>query len=97
MNSLYLYRSAAVAATAAFLILSSGCVVAPDGAYYNNGGYAAYPGYYEPYGAYYGGWAPDYYVAPYRLRDDHRGHDAGRHFSHATPSIPSRSRSRRSG
>jgi hypothetical protein len=85
MNSLYLYRSATVAAITIFLTFSSGCVVAPDGGYYNGySAYNAYPGYYEPYGAYYGGWGPDYYVAPYGVAHS---------VSHATPSIPSHSRS----
>lgn len=83
MSSSYLYRSATVVAIASFLTFSSGCVVAPDSGYYNSG-YASYPGYYEPYGAYYGGWCPDYDVAPYRARDGYRP------ASHATPFIPSR-------
>lgn len=96
MSSSYLYRSATVVAIASFLTFPSGCVVAPDGGYYSgyNGYYGPYPGYYEPYGVFYGGWGPDYYVAPYRFRDGggHSWHGAGHSFSHAMPSIPSRSR-----
>jgi hypothetical protein len=66
--------------------LLAACVV---GAYDDGGGYG--PGYYEPAGAVYGGWGPDFAVAPYR-----GGHpfydDRGNHPFRAAPAgrgIPS--------
>jgi hypothetical protein len=53
-------------------ILLSGCVVT-GGGYYDDGGFGA--AYYEPSGVYYGGWGPDYHVAPYRDYDDRRDYD----------------------
>jgi len=44
-------------------VLLSGCVV-PDGGYGYNAGEVGWPGYYEPYGAVYGGWGPGYLVGP---------------------------------
>ncbi len=84
-------------------IVLFGCVVADGGYGYGNGA-AIVPGYYEPYGAYYGGWGPNYYVAPYRngYRPDDRGRSEvqssshafrGAPASHSAPSIPSASRS----
>ena len=80
-----------------------GCVGYDDGYDGYGGGAAVGPGYYEPYGAYYGGWAPGYYVAPYRngyvggsprggiqsVSHAYRAAPASR----AAPSIPSASRS----
>ena len=91
MSTLLSQRSRVVVAMAAFLALA-GCVadVGDGGGYYNNA--AAYPGYYEPYGSYYGGWAPGYYVGPY---NNHYAHDFHRGAaSHAAeiPSIPSSAR-----
>jgi len=85
-----LYRPATGIAIALFVTLSSGCVVAPDGGYaYNNG----YPGYYEPYGAYYGGWGPNYLVAPFYIDENERregrfrGHDEGRGWGGGNPGL----------
>lgn len=89
MSSPVSERAKLVLATAGFLVLA-GCVVdAGDGggAYYSGN---AYPGYYEPYGAYYGGWQPGYYVAPYNNRT-YRHNGAVSHRA-AIPSIPSAAR-----
>jgi hypothetical protein len=82
-------------------LLLSGCVATVGEYGYYDGG-----DYYEPSGVYYGGWGPDYYVAPFR-GGDHR-HEGERHTTregghtapvyrsapatHSIPSIPSRSR-----
>ena len=85
-------------------VLLSGCVIGGGG--YGYDGDASYGAtYYEPSGAYYGGWGHDYQVAPFR-GGEHRptaggGHTAVRAFkpaaaSHSAPSIPSRSSSGKS-
>jgi len=83
----------------AIAALGSGCVVA-DGGYYDGGAAPYYPDYYEPYGAIYGGWGPDYHVGPSRGGGANFG--PGRPGGHAfrsapggrsIPSIPSGSRS----
>ena len=62
--------------------LAAGCVVVPDGGYYDEG----YP--YDYYGGYYGpdyGWGPEFFVGPGRERDGHGHfeHDGGhRDFGH---------------
>ena len=83
-----------------FAGLSSGCVVSGgDGYGYSDGGGIAVD-YYEPSGASYGGWAPNYYVGP--VRGGYHGPVGGPSSSHAyrsasvshsMPSIPSNSRS----
>ena len=96
--SRWLRTACVVAAVAA---LGSRCVV-DGGGYYGGGGA---PEYYEPSGVVYGGWGPNYHVAPWRddgrhVRPDHpeRGgalpHHAFRSApeSHSIPSIPSRGR-----
>jgi len=72
--------------------LPLGCVAVGEGGY-------GFDDYYEPYGIY-GGWGPDYYVAPFyrdhpRFHEDHFAHHAFRSAppaTHAIPSIPSRGR-----
>ena len=81
-------------------LLLSACVV-PDSGYYDDSGYVG-PGYYEPSVVIYGGWGPDYHVAPFRGGDHDRRPPGGRHESprvyrsappsHSIPSIPMRSR-----
>jgi hypothetical protein len=90
-----LSRWAALAVAIGLLgVLSSGCVV--GGGYDGGAGYGL--DYYEPYGVGYGGWGPDYQVAPYR-DGDHRPVSGGGHAfraapaSRSMPSIPSGSRS----
>jgi len=74
----------AIALAAAFVtILSFGCVVAGGGYGY---GYDDGPGYYEPYGAEYGGWRPGYHVAPVLYGGQPHSGGGG----HSAPSIPSR-------
>lgn len=61
--------------------LASGCVVA-DGGYAP--GYGV--GYYEPYSVSYGGWGPDYYVAPFRGGGHFAaGGHGGPHFFRSAP------------
>jgi hypothetical protein len=76
-------------------VVLSGCIL-PGGGY----GYGGE--YYEPYGVDYGGWGPDYRVAPFRGGDHHPGGEGGHGSAHAyraapashsMPSIPSSSRS----
>ena len=62
--------------------LAAGCVVVPDGGYYDEG----YP--YDYYGGYYGpdyGWGPDFFVGPGRGPGGHghfeHGGERG-HFEH---------------
>jgi len=82
-------------------VLSSGCVV-PGGGYGYDASAGIGVGYYEPYGADYGGWGPGYQVAPYRGGYNRPGGGGGNPAphayrsapaSHAMPSIPSGSRS----
>ena len=81
-------------------VLLSGCVGVNGGGYYDDGVIGA--GYYEPSGVVYGGWGPEYHVAPYRSGDRRAtregGHTSARAYrsapaSHSVPSIPSQSRS----
>jgi hypothetical protein len=64
-------RTVVAFVTGLLALLPSGCVV-PEGGYGYGGGYGfeAAPviglDYYQPYGIVYGGWGPDYHVAPYR-------------------------------
>ena len=87
-----------------FTALLLGCIAYGGGGYgYGNDALVSGPGYYEPYGTYYGGWGPNYYVAPYRnggYSRPSRGESqpAAHAFrsspaSHTTPSIPSEQRS----
>lgn len=83
-------------------LVSTACVVTGGGygyGYDDNVGVGV--GYYEPYGAIYGGWGPDYRVGP--SRGGYRGPDRGgvrsmphawrsAPSSHAMPSLPSGSR-----
>ena len=106
-----LHRGSAVAFGTILLAAAlSGCAVS-DGAYapgfddsYDYGGVGVGIGfdYYEPYGAYYGGWGPSYHVAPYRGSEPHWDRGAARGSPHPyrsapesrpMPSIPSHSRS----
>jgi hypothetical protein len=97
-------RAATAAAVGLVAILASGCVVTDGGYGYAGGGYGV--DYYQPSGAYYGGWAPGYRVAPYR-GSEHREEEhrpaavGGRPPAHAykaappsraMPSIPSHAR-----
>lgn len=100
MNS-WLLRGATTALVIGLVaVLSSGCVL-PAGEY----GYGSEVGYgldyYEPYGLEFGGWGPDYEVAPYREGEHHPAPHAEQPAAHAyhaappsrsMPSIPSRSR-----
>ncbi len=62
-------RSARLAGLLALVtVLLCGCVATVGGYGYGEGA-AIVPDYYEPYGAVYGGWAPEYYVAPFRGGD----------------------------
>jgi hypothetical protein len=93
-------RSAPACVIGLFAVLLFGCVVAGGGYGYDGGaGYGL--GYYEPTGVNYGGWGPDYQVAPFR-RDHRADAGGGRASPHAyraapasrsVPSIPSGSRS----
>ena len=101
MNSLLLRWSAIAIVIGLFTVLSSGCVVTGGGYGYDDG-VGIGLGYYEPYGAVYGGWGPGYRVGPIR-GGDHRPDRGGGHpsphtyrpapASHSVPSIPSHSRS----
>ena len=80
-------------------VVSTACVVTGGGYGYDEG---VGVGYYEPYGAIYGGWGPEYRVGPSRggyRGPDHGGAGAAPHAwhsapaSHAMPSLPSRARS----
>jgi hypothetical protein len=76
----------------AFLL--AGCVVSGGGYGYDDG---VGLGYYEPYGAYYGGWGPSYRVGPPggNYRPNRGGSRPTPHAyrpppgSHPVPSIPS--------
>jgi hypothetical protein len=101
MNTLLVRWSAIALLLGLFTVLSSGCVVPGDG-YGYNGDVGVGVDYYEPYGAFYGGWGPGYDVGPYRdggHGPDRRGGQSSAHSyrstpaSHSMPSIPSRSRS----
>jgi hypothetical protein len=79
-------------------VLPAGCVVSGGFGYDNSGGVGV--AYYEPVGVYYGGWGPDYRVAPFRGGDRRLIREGGRGSSHAyrsapasrsMPSLPSRS------
>lgn len=85
-------RTATGFAIGLFAILASGCAVTDAG----YGGVGPWPGYYEPYGAVYGGWGPGFLVGPvggggYR---GGRGNFGGGHAfraapaSRSAPSIP---------
>ena len=102
MNILLVRWSAIAFVIGLFTALSSGCVVPGDGY-----GYDARVGigldYYEPYGAFYGGWGPGYNVGPYRDGGHRPGPGGGHPPPHAyrsapesqsMPSLPSRPRSR---
>src|SRR5208283_4988038 len=82
-------------------VLLFGCFVPGGGYGYDDGGGIG-GAYYEPFGFDYGGWGPDYQVAPFR-GGDHRPASGGGHASahayrsapasHSMPSIPSHSSS----
>jgi len=109
MRSLLLRRSAIGIAATLFAVALSGCAVeggyAPgyDDSYGYGGGVGIGFDYYEPYGAFYGGWGPSYHVAPYRRGGEphwdrgaaHRSPHAYRSApeSRSMPSIPSHPRS----
>jgi hypothetical protein len=86
-----LRRQAIGVAIGLLAILTSGCAVTDPG----YGGVGVWPGYYEPYGAAYGGWGPGFLVGPvggggYR---GGRGGFGGQHAfraptSRSAPSIP---------
>lgn len=85
-----------------FTVMSSGCVVPGDGYGYDTR-VSIGVDYYEPYGAFYGGWGPGYNVGPYRDGNYRSGRGGGRPTPHAyrpapesqsMPSLPSRPRSR---
>lgn len=63
MNALFVRRSEIALAIALFTALLSGCV-APADRYRYDTRVSIGVGYYEPYGVFYGGWAPGYYVGP---------------------------------
>ena len=105
----FLLRASSAAVVIASFALLSGCA-APEGDYGSGYGYDSGVGvgvgfgvdYYEPYGAFYGGWGPGYHVAPYYRG----GYEERRDFSHPVqhsyraapasrpmPSIPSHARS----
>ena len=101
MNILLLRRLVFTFVLLTLTVLLSGCVIGGGG--YGYDGDASYGAtYYEPSGAYYGGWGHDYQVAPFR-GGDHRPASGGGHASahayrsapasHSMPSIPSHSRS----
>lgn len=81
MNLSYLRLSAVASAIGLLALLLSGCVV-PDGRYGYGERDGFGPGYYEPYGTYYGGWGPGYFVAPYRGREHHFDRDDEHRFEH---------------
>jgi hypothetical protein len=100
MNTLLVRWSAIALLLGLFTVLSSGCVVPGDG-YGYNGDVGVGVDYYEPYGAYYGGWGSGYRVGPIRgdnYRPDYGGRPIPRAYSAApvsrpVPSIPARRRS----
>lgn len=103
MNILLVRWSVITFVIGLFTLLSSGCVVPGDGYGYDTRvGVGIGLGYYEPYGAFYGGWGPGYNVGP--IHGDHYRPDrgGGRRTPHvyrsaprsqSMPSIPSRRRS----
>lgn len=103
MNTLLIRWSAIALVLGLFTALSSGCVVPGDGYGYDNSvNIGIGVGYYEPYGAYYGGWGPGYRVGPIHGNDYRPYRGGGRPTPHAykaapesraLPSIPSRRRS----
>jgi hypothetical protein len=102
MNTLFVRRSAPVLVLGLFTVLSSGCIVPGDGYGYDDGASIGIGvGYYEPYGAYYGGWDPGYRAGPI-YGNNYRPSPGGRPIQHAykpapgsrpVPSIPARRRS----
>ena len=99
MSTLFPRASALLVDFGVLIAVASGCAVTDGGYGYEGGGLGV--GYYEPYGAVYGGWAPGYQVAPFR-GGDMRGRGGGGGGQHAfrpagvsrsMPSIPSGSRS----
>jgi hypothetical protein len=100
MNSVFLRWFALALMIGLLAVMSFGCVMPGGGYGYGGGGSGR--GYYEPYGASYGGWSSGYRVAPYH-DGDHRQDFGGGHppsnayrpapASRAMPSIPSGSRS----
>jgi hypothetical protein len=100
MNTLLVRWSPIALVLGLFTVLSFGCVVPGDG-YGYNGDVGVGVDYYEPYGAYYGGWGPGYRVGPVR-GENNRTDRSGRPTPHAykaapasrrVPSIPARRRS----
>lgn len=106
MNILLLRRLGLVFAVLTLTVFLLGCVATVgEYGYYDGGDIGA--AYYESSDVEYGGWGPNYYVAPFRAGDHH--HDGERHITsggghaarayraapatHSMPSIPSRSRS----
>lgn len=101
MNTLFARCSAIVLVLGLFTVLLSGCVVPGDGYGYDTSARIGIGlGYYEPYGAYYGGWGPGYRVGPIH-GDNYRPDRGGRPIPHTyraapatrpVPSIPARRR-----
>jgi hypothetical protein len=101
MNTLLIRWSTIALVLGLSTAVLSGCVVSGDGYGYDNSARIGIGlGYYEPYGAYYGGWGPGYRVGPTRgnnLRPDRGSRPNPRAFRPAPairpmPSIPARRR-----
>lgn len=103
MNILLLRRSAYTFLFGLFTILLVSCAITGNGyGYYDGANIGIGPGYYEPYGSYYGGWGPGYRVGPIHGNNYHPalgGHPTPHAYkaapkSRPVPSIPSRRRTR---
>lgn len=101
MNTLLIRWSVIALVLGLFTALLSGCVASGDGYGYDNSARIGIGlGYYEPYGAYYGGWGPGYRVGPTRgnnFRQDRGSRPNPRTFrpapaTRSVPSIPARRR-----
>jgi hypothetical protein len=79
------------------LLLTGLCGCVATGPGYDGGGVVYVGGYYEPYGAEYGGWGRGYHVAPPRGGERRPDHAEPRAYhpapsSHPTPSLPTHGR-----
>jgi hypothetical protein len=99
MNTLLARWSVIALLLGLFTVLSTGCVVPGNGYGYDTR-VGVGVGYYEPYGSYYGGWGPGYYVGPIygsNYRPDHSRQTPHAYkpapASRPVPSIPARRRS----